>query len=289
MPSPQTTDTADETQEDQDEDLPFTQPPEILNQAMPPPPPRAPTFSMRNAEYIPPDDSEYPTVPPSADAAISKMLLDVWGIEARPYQVRAIFFLAFVKVGMMYLVRKTGEGKSLVLIGTATILRGVTVCLVPLLGLGSSQASSSQSKPHRVESYHVDEYRDYDYKVLKERLDVYSSAERSSIILYISPQNLHPKSKWYNLLSSIAGKGHLSSICVDEAHACVEQSDSFRPEFKTAVDSLNALRSISKTHHPEHDIPMLVMSATFRIPEQKSFNNMIGEIPKIVMWGGMDI
>eukprot|EP00956_Cyclotella_meneghiniana_P021563 scaffold39396_cov76-Cyclotella_meneghiniana.AAC.1 len=131
MPSPQTTDAADGSQEDQDEDLPFTQPPEILNQAMPPPPPRAPTFSMRNAEYIPPDDSEYPNVPPSADAAISKMLHDVWGIEARPYQVRAIFFLAFVKVGMMYLVRKTGEGKSLVLIGTATILRGVTRCNKP--------------------------------------------------------------------------------------------------------------------------------------------------------------
>lgn len=52
---------------------------------------------------------------------------------------------------LMYLIQKTGEGKSLVLIGTATVLRGVTVCLVPLRGLGSSHASTSKNNRHRVD------------------------------------------------------------------------------------------------------------------------------------------
>ena len=38
----------------------------------------------------------------------------------------------------MYLIRKTDVGKSLFLIGAASIRCDVTACLVPLLGLGSS-------------------------------------------------------------------------------------------------------------------------------------------------------
>eukprot|EP00956_Cyclotella_meneghiniana_P023827 scaffold47026_cov113-Cyclotella_meneghiniana.AAC.6 len=51
---------------------------------------------------------------------------------------------------------------------------------------------------------------------------------------------------------------------------------------------MKALRSISKTHHLERDIPMLVMSATYRIPEQKAFNVLIDDLPEIVMWGDMN-
>jgi hypothetical protein len=38
---------------------------------------------------------------------------------------------------MMYLIRKTGEGKSLVLQGMVSMLKGMTISLVLLLGLGS--------------------------------------------------------------------------------------------------------------------------------------------------------
>eukprot|EP00956_Cyclotella_meneghiniana_P045819 scaffold386239_cov215-Cyclotella_meneghiniana.AAC.1 len=133
------------------------------------------------------------------------MLKDVWGIqEPRGYQVTAIFYMAFLKTRLMYLIRKTGEGKSLVLLGTSTILRGVTVCLVPLLGLGSSHASNSISEPHCVESYHVDEYRDQDFEALSERMTHFSRNEESSVILYISPQNMQLSSKWYRLLNALA-------------------------------------------------------------------------------------
>jgi superfamily II DNA helicase RecQ len=217
------------------------------------------------------------------------MLSAVWQISnPREYQVKAIFYLVFLRLRMLYLIRKTGEGKSLVLLGMATMLRGVTVCLVPLLGLGSSQAAKSRSRNHRVESYHVDEFRDQDFDLLSERMSMYSSTESSSIIVYISPQNLRPGSKWYRLLSNIAAAGFLSSVCIDEAHAAVEQCESFRPEFKDAIKSLKQLLAISKLHHPDIDIPLLVMSATFRIPEQRTFNNLIGDTPEMVMWGEMD-
>jgi superfamily II DNA helicase RecQ len=217
------------------------------------------------------------------------MLSSVWKIDnPREYQIKAIFYLVFLRVRMMYLIRKTGEGKSLVLLGTATMLRGVNVCLVPLLGLGSSQASKSRSAKHRVEGYHVDEYRDQDFDLLSRRMRLYSRSERSSIIVYISIQNLKQGSKWCRLLTDMAAAGFISSVCVNEAHATVEQCESFRPEFRDAIQSIKNFISVSKIHHPGIDIPMLVMSATFRIPEQISFNRLIGATPELVMWGPMD-
>jgi hypothetical protein len=173
-PSGQTSDS------EESESLPLTQPPDI----MPPPTPRLPFHSI-NADYVPPDDSLYPPVPPGPHHAIQKMCRDVFGVEARDYQIRAIFFLVYLKISPMYLIRKTGEGKSLVMMGTATILRGVTICLVPLLGLGSSQAAKSTVEAHRVEGYHLDEYRDTDFDALSRRMKTYSRKEASSIIVYV--------------------------------------------------------------------------------------------------------
>eukprot|EP00956_Cyclotella_meneghiniana_P011109 scaffold15544_cov108-Cyclotella_meneghiniana.AAC.1 len=181
-------------------------------------------FADKNKDYEPPDDSDYPPIPTKISNAIKLMLNDVWGIqEPREYQVAAIFYMAFLKTRLMYLVRKTGEGKSLVLLGTASILRGVTL-----------------------------------------------------------------SSKWYRLLNGLAISGLISFVCIDEAHACVEQGESFRPEFKSSVNALKSLIATSKLNNPTLDIPVLAMSATFRIPEQRSFNAMMGDFPELVMWGDMN-
>jgi hypothetical protein len=210
--------------------LPLTQPPDI----MPPPTPHLP-FQSINADYVTPDDSSYPPVPPNPHSAIQKMCKDVFGVDAREYQIRAIFYHTYLKISPLYSIRKTGEGKSLVMMGTATILRGVTICLVPLLGLGSSQASKSTIEADRVEGYHLDEYRDTDFDALSQRMRTYSRNEAASIIVYISPQKLLPGSPWYSVLSAMAGTGFISFICVDEAHSVAEQSRSFRPEFRDAI------------------------------------------------------
>ena len=96
-------------------------------------------------------------MPQKQKRAIEIMLRDVWGIAPpesppRDYQIEAIFYLVFLRMKMLYLIRKTGEGKSLVLLGMAALLRGVTVCLVPLLGVESMHAANSRKKKHRVEA-----------------------------------------------------------------------------------------------------------------------------------------
>ena len=215
-----------------------------------------PTFAEENASYIPPTMEAFPPTPPFVDTAVRAMLLHVWGIEfARDYQIDAIFFLVFLKVGMMYLIRKTGEGKSLVLLGMATALRGITIDMVPLLGLGCDQVSKSKCINKRFEAYHVDEFRDKDYEKLIRRLKTYRPSDKTSILIIISPQELNPSSRWYKLFVTLAVRGFISAFCVDEAHSTVENYDSFRPEFKQGISSMNNLIAISKINNPAHSIP----------------------------------
>eukprot|EP00978_Attheya_sp_CCMP212_P009075 scaffold21371_cov61-Attheya_sp.AAC.2 len=62
----------------------------------------------------------------------------------------------------LLLVRRTGDGKSLVIYGLATLLRGVTIVMVPILALGSDQVSTvwSMANPLAgVYAEHLDSIR----------------------------------------------------------------------------------------------------------------------------------
>ena len=245
-------------------------------------------FDTRNDEYVPQLIDNLP--PPLKHEAeeITKVLVALGCDTPRPYQIDCIFQLTFRKLDMMYLIRKCGDGKSLVMHAMATILRGITIVMVPLIGLGNDQISKTKRPELGVEAYHIDEFRDDDASKLTERLETYDPDDNDSIIIYISPQNLRPTTKWYKKLVSLAEQGFISSICIDEAHVAVEDSDSFRPEFKDGIESINNLIDISNKNNQEVHIPILVMDATFRISEQQTFNKLIHRIPDVVCWGPMD-
>lgn len=246
------------------------------------------TFDELNKLYAS-QINDLPPVPASIAKVITKMLSEVWGFDTpHDYQIRMIFHLVYRRVPLAYLIRKCGEGKSLVWLGMATLLWGITISMVPLIGLGSDQVSKSRQPDDRVEAYQVDEFRGEDYRLLQQRLRRYSPQDDSSIICNISPQNLRPTSPWYPLLMKLARQGFISAFCIDEVHATVENADSFRPEFKDGIDTINELLRVSKAHHPDKSIPVLAMSATFRIPEQRSFNKIMGRFPDMVEWGPMD-
>ena len=72
------------------------------------------------------------SIPPPREEfreTIREMLSNDLGFDnPGAYQADAIF-LVYRQIKFMYLIRKTGEGKSLVLQGMATALRGITVVL----------------------------------------------------------------------------------------------------------------------------------------------------------------
>ena len=92
----------------------------------------------------------------------------------------------------MYLISKTGSGKSVVPLTMATLRRGVTIVLVPLLGLGSDQVKKAAREENGIAAYHVDEHSGADGKLLREMLLNMSMEESQSTtkILFMSPQSL---------------------------------------------------------------------------------------------------
>ena len=86
------------------------------------------------------------SVPDRWREVIVAMLSFVWSVlEPRIFQVFALYYMVFLSNQLIYLIRKTGEGKSMIILGAATMRRGVTVVLVPLIGLGSDQVNKSMN------------------------------------------------------------------------------------------------------------------------------------------------
>jgi hypothetical protein len=246
-------------------------------------------FHLRNnVEYSPPTQPPI-VIPDYVSSAIRNELLVTWGCaRPRSYQIDAIFHLVYKKTDMMYLIRKTGDGKSLVMQGMASMLKGITITMVPLLGLGSDQETKCTVEDSAVKAYHLDEYRNNHASILRNHLEKYTRKEKTSIILLISPQQLTKNSFWYPVLQSLASRGCISAVCIDEAHATVHNYESFRPEFKTAIDTINNIVSVARRAAPAMIyVPILVMSATFTIADQQAFNLLIGRFPSIVLWGNM--
>ena len=301
----------DDDDDDSDDDNPpyLTQPPSIVNtaQTVAATSPQRPVFLNSvlladapelaiNSRTPLPDYTVAPlpssiVIPDYVSLAIKKELLATWGCNTpRPYQVEAIFHLVYRKVDMVYLIRKTGEGKSLVLQGMASMLKGVTISLVPLLGLGSDQQEKCSSKSSdAVEAYHLDEYRGSHAKLLIRHLRLYTREEKTTIILFVSPQQMQRNSNWYAVLRDLALRGCISAVCIDEVHSSVQNYESFRPEFKSAMDFLNQLVTISRnsTTRSHFYVRILAMSATFTISDQDAFNKLIRRQPTMVFWGEM--
>ena len=97
-------------------------------------------------EHPPPPSSK-----PKPSELIKQMLKDEWDIESpRDFQITAIENIVFDKKDM-FIIQGTSRGKSIVPLGALTMLRGVVLTLVPLLGLGTDQVAKAANLPSRVE------------------------------------------------------------------------------------------------------------------------------------------
>ncbi len=87
----------------------------------------------------------------------------VWGIAfPKEFQLAAVARIVFQAKRRLYLIQKPGEGKLAVVLTSATLLQGITLVVVPLLGLGCDQVAKAQHGRYKVEAYHLDENRGKD-------------------------------------------------------------------------------------------------------------------------------
>ena len=131
----------------------------------------------------------------------------------------------FTNVPIKHLcVRPTGGGKSLVFNTVADVLLGVTICICPLLSLGTDQAKKLISKSHAnqnaVTAFHLDELSNSAIGKLKRFLEnpAYLNCP-TSIILFASPQAITTR---YNpFVNWLITHDLICFIVVDEIHLAV--------------------------------------------------------------------
>ena len=84
---------------------------------------------------------------------------DDWGIDhPHEFQICAIHCAAFQWNESVYIIAKTGSGKSAIPLTVGTLLTGVIVTSVPLVGLQSNQVTKSCNAANCVEAYRVDKH-----------------------------------------------------------------------------------------------------------------------------------
>jgi superfamily II DNA helicase RecQ len=204
-----------------------------------------------------------------------------WGIRyPHDWQVQAIHDLAFHCNRHVYLIAKTGSGKLAVPLKVRSMQTGVTLSMIPLVGLGSDQVKKSSNASNLIEAYHLDEMRGVHGDLLCCRLRSLNQVEADnvSIFLYASPQSLIDGSPWIPSLNSLASCGFLRLIYIDEAHTVAQDGRSFRPEFRTAV---RYLKSLKDSIFPSN---LLAMSATSRSSGQKTISDLLGRQADKVIW-----
>jgi hypothetical protein len=148
---------------------------------------------------------------------ITHIMEKVWGILAsRDSQVEVVARLVFEPKTCIYLIRKTGEGKSMVVLTSATLLRGITLVVVPLLGLGCDQVAKAQHHRYKVKAYHLDKNRGNIQMAIQTCLQSITQQCSQSIILFTSPQSLKRGLSWAPLLKCLAKRKLFTLLVCNE-------------------------------------------------------------------------
>ncbi len=137
---------------------------------------------------------------------IRQAMFDDWGIHSpHEFQLRASHHIAFQHDQLLYIIAKTGLGKSTIPLTIGLLQTEVTLSMVPLVGLGSDQINKCYNNDNLIEAYHLNKHRGIDSKALIDCLRSLNEQEANhvSIFLYALPQSLQVGTFWYQCLLTL--------------------------------------------------------------------------------------
>jgi len=102
--------------------------------------------------------------------AIAQMLIEEFGIRARPFQLQLIQEMV-LRDAHTLMVQKTGNGKSTVPLGSLLVKGGIGVTIVPLLAIGTGQAAAAVAACTSFEARCWDDLGEVQRRLLLERLE----------------------------------------------------------------------------------------------------------------------
>ena len=171
-------------------------------------------------------------------------------------------------------IRPTGGGKSLLFTTLTACLGRITLCITPLLFLGTDKTikhqNNTKTQSTELNSLHLDEVPKGDIQLVLYLL--LAAAPSSSIIVYASPQSLVNKGDQPFYIS----RNLLEMIVIDEIHLLTDFGRSFRAEITLLKDEFFAKVKESKL--------MLFLTATCTTSVRSSLESLIGVKCNSVHW-----
>ena len=164
-------------------------------------------------------------------------------------------------------IQPTGGGKTLLFHTIACYLKGVTICIVPLLSLGADQVNKTMLRTANDPStwaVHLDDLLDDDVSELL--LLIKEMDDKTTVMLYSSPQFL--TERFPSFIKLLLQSSRIRMIVVDEIHLFAQFGRSFRSEF-------NDLKTKLFLKVPKKTI-MLFLTATCTNRIKKTFEKCTG-------------
>ena len=164
-------------------------------------------------------------------------------------------------------IQPTGGGKTLLFHTIACYLKGVSICIVPLLSLGADQVNKTMLRTANDPStwaVHLDDLLDADVGELL--LLIKEMDDKTTVMLYSSPQFL--TERFPSFIKLLSKSSRIRMIVVDEIHLFAQFGRSFRSEF-------NDLKTKLFLKVPKKTI-MLFLTATCTKRIKSSFEKCIG-------------
>jgi len=155
----------------------------------------------------------------------------------------------------VFLIEKTGFGKSLCYQFPATQFDGLTVIFSPLIALMRDQVTGLNAKGIPAKYINSEQSREENNRTIQEAI------KGKLKILYIAPERQKNK-EWMNATLRM----NLSMVVIDEAHTISVWGHDFRPAFRSII---NLIKLLPK------DLPVLATTATATATVQNDIERQI--------------
>jgi superfamily II DNA helicase RecQ len=189
----------------------------------------------------------------------------VWNVpELRPLQMQAIKHVLMPSTpNTLFLIDRTGGGKSHVIRTLGAILKGIIIVFIPILSLSADLLEKFRTASQRfgsVHAHHVDEIIDASPDKRSELLIRINSMQRettSTLFLFLSPQLMIHHTDFRDALIRQCRAGVVRLVTIDEAHLYVQHGISFRSKIRMMKNIF-----FNKVFHPTMKIKPAFIAAT---------------------------